>query len=175
MSARTVQAPLVICAAEQYAGIYYEYGGGHQGYSTFKQGCPDPSKPQNNQPFGGPSNSGGLSGNPSPCGLDCSALVSVAVDDAFGGSYMWSVSSSGVMQDGGSGNWQSISIAQALPGDIVTQQDGTGHVEIVDHVSGNTIYTFGERSTGSVASRISQPLSGWTGGAYRWTVPGSGN
>ena len=160
----------ILCAAKAYEGIYYEYGGGHQGYSAFKSGCPDPSNPPNNQPSGGPVNGdpAGLSGNPSPCGLDCSSLVSVAVDDAFGQSYMWTVA--GSMQGAGADKWHSVPMSQAKAGDIVTS---SGHVEIVDHVSGGTVYTFGAHNTGEKIGGTSFDTSYFTGGAWRWAGPGS--
>ncbi|MGH7234054.1 MAG: hypothetical protein ACREF7_01240, partial [Candidatus Saccharimonadales bacterium] len=64
--------------------------------------------------------------------------------------------------------------AQAQAGDIVTLADGEGHVEIVDHISGSTIYTFGSHETGTKTSEVNTSLSYWTGGAYQWVGPGSG-
>lgn len=159
----------ILCAAKAYQGIYYEYGGGHQGYKPFKQRCPNPSNPPNNQPHGGPVNGdpAGMSGNPSPCGLDCSSLVSVAVDDAFGQSFMWTVG--GKMIGAGSQYWHSVPMSQAQAGDIVTS---SGHVEIVDHVQGGTVYTFGAHSTGEKIGPTTFSTSYFTGGAWRWAGPG---
>ena len=117
----------ILCAAEPYAGIYYEYGGGHEDYSTFIAACPDPSNPPDNQPHGGPVNDDPrwLWRNASPCATDCSGLVGIAVDAAFHqNSNIWGVSNFFT-----SGDWESIPLRQIAPGDIVTQ--GTDHVEIV--------------------------------------------
>lgn len=164
----------ILCEAKQFEGIYYEWSGGHQGVSAFKAGCPDPSHPPNNQPHGGPVNGdpSGASGNPSPCATDCSGLVSIATSEAFNQNYSWSVSESdGSMQGTGASNWKSVPVAKAQPGDIVTLP---GHVEIVDHVSGGTVYTFGSHETGTKTGPATTPSSYWTDGAWHWTGPGSG-
>jgi hypothetical protein len=162
--------PKILCEAEQYNGIYYEYGGGHSGYSSFIANCPDPSNPPNNQPNGGPVNGdpSGLSGNLSPCGLDCSGLVSIAVDEAFNQTYMWTVDHY-AMQGSGSQYWKQIPVYQATTGDIVTLDE---HVEIVDHISGSSIYTFGAHYTGTKIGEVSSPVTSW-GDAYKWIGPGS--
>jgi N-acetylmuramoyl-L-alanine amidase len=167
----------ILCQAKQYLGIYYEWGGGHQGAKAYDAACPDPSNPPDNKPTGGPVNGdpAGLSGNPSPCALDCSGLVSIAVDNALGVSDFWTVSPKGIMlgSDGTDDqNWKSIPIAQAQPGDIVTVKDATGHVEIVDQVSNGTVSTVGTRATGTKASEISKPTTYWTGGAWHWAGSG---
>jgi hypothetical protein len=160
----------ILCEAEKYKGIYYEWDGGHQGISAFTAGCPDPSNPPNNQPHGGPVNGdpAGVSGNPSPCATDCSGLVSIAVSEAFGQNYTWSVA--GSMQGAGANFWQSIPISNAKAGDIVTTPE---HVEIVDHVSGGTVYTFGSHQTGTQTGPVTTQTSDWPSGAWHWTGPGS--
>lgn len=162
----------ILCEAKKYAGIYYEYAGGHQGLKAFLAGCPDPSNPPNNQPNGGPVNGdpAGLSGNPSPCATDCSGLVSIALDEAFNQDYMWIVSGA-AMQGAGATNWKKISINQTQAGDIVTMDE---HVEIVDHVSGSNIVTFGSHETGTKTGDVTQPMSAWVA-AYHWTGAGSTN
>lgn len=157
----------ILCEAEQFKGVYYRWGGGHQGFSAFKQGCPDPSNPPDNKPNGGPNG-----GNPSPCAVDCSGLVSMAVDAAFQQNYEFSVSDTGIIEGSGSQFWKMENVSQAQPGDIVTLSNATGHVEVVDHVSGNTMNTFGTREVGTAASPLQEPVSYWTH-AYRWTGPGS--
>lgn len=160
----------ILCEAQQYNGIWYRYAGGHQGYSAFIAGCPDPSNPPDNHPHGAAIVAGDdNSGNPSPCATDCSGLVSIATDEAFNQNYMWVVEDY-VMQGAGAQYWHEIPIAQAQPGDIVTLYE---HVEIVDHVSGSTIYTFGSHETGTQTGEITSPISYWDK-AYRWTGPGSG-
>ncbi len=172
----------ILAAARCYTGIYYEWAGGHQGYDNFKKGCPNPLSPPNNQPHGGPINGdpSGLSGNPSPCGLDCSGLVSIAVDDAYNKKYQWIVGvgtpfSTSVTGMSGSGladsYWKSVPVAQAKPGDIVTQVNE--HVEIVVSVSGNTLTTFGAHQTGEKIGEVKSGIGDWSGGAWRWTGPGS--
>lgn len=159
----------ILCEAEQYKGIYYEYGGGHQGYKPFISGCPDPSNPPDNEPSGGPVNGdpAGLSGNPSPCATDCSGLIYIALDEAFNLDLMGTVSGSGVMSVG---DWKSIPISQAQPGDIVTLP---GHVEIVDQVNGSSITTFGSHETGTQTGTVTSSTSYWTDGAWQWVGSGS--
>jgi hypothetical protein len=164
----------IICAAQPYSGIWYEWGGGHQGYAAYKAGCPNPANPPDNQPTGGSGiaagDPGGNSGNPSPCAVDCSALVSMAVDDAFNQAYSWSVEDY-AMQGSGAQYWKSIPLSSVQPGDIVTLDE---HVEIVDHYdsSSGIIYTFGAHQSLTQVSEVSAPLSSWND-AYQWTGPGS--
>ena len=150
----------ILCEAEQYKGIYYLFGGGHVSYATFRQQCPLSALP------GAASKS--TAGNQGPCATDCSGLVSVALDQAFNQSYTWTVQG-GQMQGSGAQYWKSIPVSQAQAGDIVTLSE---HVEIVDHVSGSTVVTFGSHHTGTQTGQITTPTSYWTG-AYHWTGPGS--
>lgn len=133
----------ILCEAQAFNGIYYRWGGGHQGYDAFIKGCPDPTQATNNHPHGSPSDptNGGLSGNPSACAVDCSGLVSMSVDMAFGVKINESTTTERT-----SGNWKRISPGQATAGDIF--QPESGHVEIVDHIVGNTIHAFGAHRTG---------------------------
>jgi hypothetical protein len=167
---------LILCDALQYNGIYYEWGGGHKDYNpTFKAACPNPLDPPDNQPHGGPVNGdpSGASGNPSPCATDCSGLVQVAMSQAFNQNFSISVSSSGVMEGTDASDWQKLSsISQAQPGDVVTLADSTGHVEIVESVSGTNITTFGSHATGQATNADTQPISAWHA-AYHWNGPGS--
>ncbi len=164
----------ILCEAEKYQGIYYDMGGGHQGYTAFIAGCPDPSNPPNNVPYGGPNG-----GSPSPCATDCSGLVNVAVDEAFNLDYGWYVSNStGEMIGAGNQYWKPIPISQAQAGDIVTTNagggtPGDGHVEIVVKVQGNSVSTFGSHSPGKQTGQVNSSASYWTSGAWHWTGPGS--
>ncbi len=157
----------ILCEAKKYEGIFYRWGGGHQGYDAFIAGCPDPSSPPNNQSSGAaadPTN-GGVSGNPSPCATDCSGLVSIALDTAFNKKFMWTVSS--LQSDGG--NWKSISKSEIQPGDVLTK--GSYHVEIVDHYGGNGgVTTFGSHETGTKTGYVTTNLGDWSG-AYRYIGP----
>lgn len=157
----------ILCEAKAYDGIYYRWGGGHQGYDAFVKGCPDPSRAPNNHPHGAPSDptNGGLSGNPSPCATDCSGLVSVATDAAFNQKFVWTVST---LQ--GSSQWKRIGMGSVKPGDVVTK--GNYHIEIVDHLNGNVIFTFGSHETGTKTSLINSSLSSWSG-AYHYVGPGA--
>lgn len=153
---------VILCEAEKYGGIYYLSGGGHQGYSAFRQGCPEDSIPT--------AVKNSTAANPGPCATDCSGLVSVAVDAVYNQSYDWLVDpTSGEMTGTGAQNWQKIPISQALPGDIVTRPD---HVEIVVSVKGNNLVTFGSHSTGTKTSQVNSTADYWTVGAWRWAGPG---
>lgn len=163
----------LLCEAEQFNGVYYEWGGGHNGIKAFQAACPDPTNPPNNQPHGGPVNGdpAGLSGNPSPCAVDCSGLVSIAASEAFGQNFSWSVST----LESDSADWQSININSVQPGDVVVV--GTDHVAIVDHYdqSSDTLYTFEAHETGDKTGPFSYPHFGNFTGAYRYIGPGSGS
>ena len=161
----------ILCEAEPYAGVYYRWGGGHGAYNTFVAGCPNPSNPPNNQPHGSPPDptDNNQSGNPSPCATDCSGLVSIAVDAAFGQNFSWSVGS----LESDTTNWQPIQEAEVRPGDVVVK--AAEHIEIVDHYDASTgsLYTFGSHDTGTMTGEITTRLSDWTG-AYTYIGPGSG-
>lgn len=163
----------ILCEAEKYNNIYYQFGGGH-GYTQFRQKCPESAILS--------AVASSSASNPGPCATDCSGLVSVAVDAVYNQNFNWTVSNSnGQMTGSGSQYWESIPISQAQAGDIVTSNNGDGtsspgtdgHVEIVEYVSGNMIYTFGSHSTGTKTGQISSPLSGWNEGAWRYTGPGT--
>lgn len=152
----------ILCEANKYNGIYYLFGGGHEAYSTFRQQCPE-------EAISGAAASSTPT-SPGPCSTDCSGLVSVAVDGAYGQNFTWSVSTNdGSIVGSGSQYWQEIPISQAQAGDILTRPD---HVEIVDHVQGGTAYTFGSHETGKQTGLVAVSTSYWSS-AYRWTGPGS--
>jgi len=116
--------PKILCEAKQYDPVDYVFGGGHAGGSAYHQACPT------------------IKANDSSCGLDCSGLVSVAVFDAFGNNKSWNTSGDGrnsIASD--PANWKEITLSQAQAGDVI--EPDPGHVEIIDHVSGGTVYTFG--------------------------------
>jgi lysophospholipase L1-like esterase len=149
----------ILCEAKKYKGNYYSMGAGHDGYHPFKDRCPS-DKAVSLASKSTPS-------DPGPCATDCSSLVSIALDDAFGKDYMWSVRG-GSMEGSGSENWKRIDISTAKAGDIVTTEE---HVEIVDHVRGSTVYTFGSHHTGTKTGLIS--TTSYFTEAFRWTGPGS--
>ena len=166
---QTIGTAAILCEAEKYKGVYYLWGGGHSGYSNFRSGCPEASIP-----------SAALASTVSgvgPCATDCSGLVGVAVDAVYNQTFSWAVSTTdGTMTGSGSDHWVSIPISQAQPGDIVTHYgNGDGHVEIVDHVSSNTLYSFGSFETGLQTGSDISSISGgfWNGGAWHYN-PGGG-
>ena len=108
----------ILCEAKKYDVVGYETAGGHAGGSAYHKACPTINTSQ-------------------ACELDCSGLISVAIYDAFGNSASWSTYS--MVTDGA--NWKKVSLSQVQPGDVV--QPNPDHVEIIDHVKGGTIYTFG--------------------------------
>lgn len=152
----------IICEALLWKGSYYLWGGGHGGgFDSFVKGCPDPSKAAQ----------GSTGGNPGPCGVDCSGLVSMAVDFAFGQKYDWLVDeSAGHMTDGGA-VWKSVPLNQVQPGDIGTRP---GHVEIIQSytVGSSQITTFGAHYPGAQDSTVTLDTSYWSSGFWHYTGPG---
>jgi len=154
----------ILCVAKLYNGIYYAWGGAHNGYANFRQACPITAIAT--------AAVSSTTANPGPCATDCSGLVSVAVDQAFNQTFDWSVSEGdGTMQGPGANSWHSIPIPQVQAGDIVTLP---GHVEIVDHydAASQTVYTFGSHYTGTKTSQ-SNAGPGYYAAAYHWTGAGS--
>src|SRR5665213_2294817 len=162
----------ILCEAKQYSGIWYVWGGGHESYSTFQAACPDPLNPPNNQPTGGPGaargDPGGNTGNPSPCAVDCSGLVSVAADQAFGINVQWDVGS----LEADATNWKQIDISTVQAGDVVVRD--ASHVEIVDNYdsSGGKLHTFGAFAANVKTGTDTSSLSDWTG-AYHYVGKGT--
>lgn len=166
--ANTSAGATILCIAKKYEGVYYKWGGGHGiSYSAFKKGCPDPTHPPNNQPHGG---NDAHNGNPSPCGTDCSGLVSMVIDEFSGKNYNW-LASVGDLQS--SGVWKRVdNLTQVQAGDVVLHPE---HIEFVDHydASKHVMVTFGTRETGTKASTVTRSLGSWSYGAFRYTGPGS--
>lgn len=109
----------ILCAAQRYDTVsYFEgYKGGHQGAAQWHKECP----------VVGPS-----------CYLDCSGLVNIAVYDVYHTDL--DENTEGERAHVGT-NWKVISLSEVQAGDIV--QPVSSHVEIIDHVQGNKLYTFG--------------------------------
>jgi hypothetical protein len=175
-AATTTGDAKILAEAECHNGIWYEWGGGHQGYAAYNAGCPNPQDPPDNNAHGGAvdGDPAGVSGNPSPCATDCSGLVDIAVAAAFGQDFTGAVS--GIEDE--TSYWTEIQRTAVEPGDIVVI--GTDHVEIVDHYDANTntLYTFGSHYTGAKTSEATtvgyDPAGGWGGwtAAYRYTIGG---
>lgn len=150
----------ILCEAKKYNGIYYGFGAAHDGFKPFKARCTATvlaSAAKKSTP-----------GNIGPCATDCSSLVSIAVDETFNHTYMWTVSEGGdaTMQGAGASNWKSVPLKEAQPGDIVTK---AGHVEIVDHIDGSKLYTFGSHHTGTrTIERGPINVTGYYTHAWRW-------
>jgi beta-N-acetylhexosaminidase len=114
-------SPKIICAAKAYDSASYVFGAGHGPAAEWHKNCPTI----------GPS-----------CSLDCSGLVNLAVYDAF---------NIDLREDTGGEradktHWETVIFNKVQPGDIM--QPDSGHVEIVDHIVGQTIYTFGAHQSG---------------------------
>jgi Beta-lactamase enzyme family len=148
----------ILCEAEKYQGIYYQWGGGHD-YSTFRKQCPENSIAS--------AASFSTIGDPGPCATDCSGLVTVAVDAVFNQNFTWDVA--GIEND--SKNWKEIPVNSVQAGDVVTVGSNT-HVEVVDHYSSGTVYTFGSHAPGVKTGPATSSDSAWTG-AYRYIGPGN--
>jgi hypothetical protein len=153
---------VILCEAEQYKGIYYVLGGGHD-YASFETECPASVLAT--------AASGSTADVPGPCATDCSGLVTVAVDSAFGQNFSWDVA--GIEND--KANWQKLpNITSVQPGDVVTEGSDT-HVEIVEsyNSSTNTLTTFGSHAPGQTTGPDTSVPSYWTGGAYKYIGPTS--
>jgi lysophospholipase L1-like esterase/cell wall-associated NlpC family hydrolase len=111
----------ILCEAKKYDPVSYVWGGGHAGGKKYHEQC-------------------STIGDDPACGLDCSGLVSVAVYDAFGNNQSWVVG--GFMTD--TTNWKEVNFNDVQGGDLIVPN--SGHVEIVDHVVGKKVYTFGAHS-----------------------------
>lgn len=138
--ATAVNNAKILCEARKYKDIYYLWGGGHIPYSTFRKNCPIESLAD--------AASKSTAGDPGPCAVDCSGLVSVAVNAAFNQDFTWIVSETGDnMVGAGAEHWKKVPFGQAQAGDIATKP---GHVEIVDHYdpSSRALTTFGAHQTG---------------------------
>jgi beta-N-acetylhexosaminidase len=108
----------ILCAAKKYDPVSYQESviGGHQGAAAWHKSCPTIG---------------------ASCYLDCSGLVNVAVYDSFGVDLNENTDSE--RSDIGK-YWKKISASEAQAGDIF--QPNPGHVIIVDHIQGKTIYSF---------------------------------
>ena len=112
----------ILCEAKKYDPISYNLGSGHAGAQTWKSGCPVIN---------------------ASCTLDCSGLVNIAVYDAFGVDLNEDTTKE--RADAAAGKyWKQIPSSEVQPGDIV--QPNSGHVEIVDHIEGTVLYSFGART-----------------------------
>lgn len=112
----------ILCEAKKYDAVDYVWGGGHGGGSAYHKACTD------------------IKGNSTTCGLDCSGLVGVAIYDAFGNNQSWTTIT--IVSD--KTNWKAVSLGDVQPGDVL--EPHTEHVEIVDHITNNVVYTFGAHS-----------------------------
>lgn len=143
----------ILCEAKKYDVVNYVWGGGHGGGITYHKACSDPKA------------------NSSECGLDCSGLIGVAIYDAFGTNGKASWTTYAMMDD--KANWKIIPFSEAKPGDAVLPN--SGHVEIVDHIEGQTVYTFGAHSASRPQPDQVGPTKMTNSGGYvyvRYVGPG---
>ncbi|HEY1835802.1 MAG TPA: hypothetical protein VGG13_03195 [Candidatus Saccharimonadales bacterium] len=169
----------ILCDAEQYNGIYYQWAGGHVPYATFRRQCPLSQLVPNSKGVT-PAAAASTPEDTGPCATDCSGLVTVALNQAAGHTdYAMSVASDGSLESGGTTNvlplWKKIPVSHAQPGDVVTLADSTGHIEVVVQVGKSSIETFGSHETGKRTSEVSvsMPISYWLY-AWHWTGPIAG-
>jgi hypothetical protein len=132
----------ILCDAERYDPASYEesargnhFGGGNPEW--IKEICPAAGNP--------------TAKIPTSCLLDCSGLVNIAVYDAFG--YNLEENTDGEVAAAQPSAkpqlWKEIPFNQIQPGDLIQPaEEAGGHVEIVDHVLKNQIYTFGAHQSG---------------------------
>jgi hypothetical protein len=125
----------ILCAAKRYDPASYSESalGNHMAGGNpqwIKQVCPAAGYPATS-----------AQGKITPsCYLDCSGLVNIAVYDAFG----YNLEENTFSEVADTNLWKHISFSQVQPGDLVQPGEYAGnHVEIIDHVSGSTVYTFG--------------------------------
>ncbi len=111
----------ILCAAKVYDTVsYLEVGAaGHQGGAAWHQTCQTV----------GPS-----------CILDCSGLVNIAIYDVYGADLKDNTTS----ERTDTTNLKPVQFSDLKPGDLI--QPNSGHVEIVDHIVNDTIFTFGSHS-----------------------------
>jgi hypothetical protein len=154
----------ILCEAQKYKGIYYQWGGGHSGYSNFRTNCPESAI------SGAAAQS--TTSHPGPCSTDCSGLVTVAVDAVYNQTFSFSVGSDGKISGGSNGTWIPVREKDVQPGDIATE---IGHVEIVDHYdsSTNTLYTFGSHATGTQTGAASSQGTTQFTKFFKYNGPGA--
>jgi cell wall-associated NlpC family hydrolase len=143
----------ILCDAKQYDPVSYSETGaaGHQGGAAWHQSCP----------VIGPS-----------CVLDCSGLVNIAVYDV----YNVDLRENTYAEVSDTQFWKEIPITQVQPGDLI--QPDPGHVEIIDHVQGNTIYTFGAHTANTDQADQVGPVTYAIASGYvylHYIGPGSGS
>jgi hypothetical protein len=153
----------ILNAAKTYAGAPYAAAGPHsQGsYTAFANGCGKTASAIRATI--------GKASTKSKCAVDCSGLVSAAVDLAYGQNFGWTVGG-GRMNGGGSGNWKAVGIGNAQQGDIVTTS--SEHVEIFVSRDSKTglVHTYGAHHSGTVVSP-DQAGAGYYVQAWRWEGP----
>jgi len=88
------------------------------------------------------------------CATDCSGLVSLAIYDVFGNNGDWDTYS--MITD--KANFEIIPLSKVLPGDFM--QPNTGHVVIIESVSGNTLNTFAANNNETGTSQADQVSPG---------------
>lgn len=111
----------ILCAAKIYDPVSYEMSvrGGHQGGAEWHKTCPTIN---------------------ASCYLDCSGLVNIAIYDLT----KIDLRQNTFSQVADAVHWQKIPLTDLQPGDLI--QPNTGHVEIVDHIEGDRVITFGAHS-----------------------------
>ncbi len=122
----------ILCEAKKYDPVSYVWGAGHGGGAAWHSSCPTID---------------------ASCGLDCSGLVNLAVYDAFGVDLRQNT----YAEVSDKQHWKEISVDALQPGDII--QPNPDHVEIVDHISGDLVYTFGAHSNSPPQSTQVGPAS----------------
>lgn len=122
---------LILCEAKKYDPVSYVWAGAHDGAAKWIYEC---THSRDSKGRIDPTETKPIDAS---CGLDCSGLVNVAVYDAFKIDLRENTDSERTSK-----HWVRISsLKDVQPGDIM--QPHAGHVEIVDHIEGNTIHTFG--------------------------------
>jgi hypothetical protein len=135
---------VILCEAQKYDVVSYVWGGGHAGGKAYHQACST------------------INNTDQACGLDCSGLVSVAVYDAFHNNKAWDTG--GIASD--TTNWKQIYYANIKAGDVI--EPDPGHVEIIDHVSGGYIYTFGAHTAKTTQPKQVGPARYTRSSAYNY-------
>ncbi|MBP9761445.1 hypothetical protein KBD11_00035 [Candidatus Saccharibacteria bacterium] len=109
----------ILCAAKRYDPVSYGWGAGHGGGAAWHKTCPTIN---------------------TKCSLDCSGLVNIVLYDLI----RIDLRQNTFGQVSDTEHWERVALDDLQAGDLI--QPNPDHVEIVDHVEGDRVITFGAHS-----------------------------